>query len=78
MPRFYLDYRDGDYFLADEDGIELASSEDARAEATSILAEMARDILCGTKRRELVIEVSDENRKPLFRTALAFEVQPVN
>ena len=78
MPRFYLDYRDGDYFLADEDGIELASSEDARAEATSILAQMARDILHGTKRRELVVEVSDENRKPLFRTALSFEVRPVD
>jgi hypothetical protein len=26
-------------------------------------------------RCEIAIEVSDENRKPLFRTALSFEVQ---
>ena len=73
---FYFDHRDGDQFLRDEEGIEFASVEAARAEATVALGGIARDALPGSERRELAIEVSDANRKPLFRTVLCFEVQP--
>jgi hypothetical protein len=36
---------------------------------------MAKDVLPGSVRREIAIEVSDETRLPLLRAALAFEVE---
>ena len=75
MQRFYFDQRDGDCFYPDEEGCEFASVELARIEATTALAEAARDALPGEVRRVMVIEVSDSDRRPLFRTALWFEVQ---
>jgi hypothetical protein len=77
MPRFYFDHRDGDDFHPDEDGMEFSSVEHARFEASAALGGIARDALPGARRRELAIEVSDGDRKPLFRAALWFEVQPL-
>jgi hypothetical protein len=75
MPRFYFDHRDGDEFALDEDGLDFATVEQARDEATAALAEMAKDALPGVLRRELAIEVSDHQRRPILRAALWFEVQ---
>jgi hypothetical protein len=75
MHRFYFDQRDGDCFYPDEEGCEFASVELARLEATTALTEAAQDALPGQVRREIVIEVSDADRRPLFRAALWFEVQ---
>jgi hypothetical protein len=75
MPRFYFDHRDGDSFYPDPEGDDLPSVEHARLEATKGLTDAARDAIPGAVRREIVIGVSDENRKPLFRTALWFEIQ---
>ena len=75
MPIFFFDHRDGDRHYLDDEGMEFASVELARIEATRALAEAAKDVLPGTERRELAIEVFDEMRQPLFRTALWFEVQ---
>ena len=77
MPLFFFDYRDGETFVRDEVGLEFASADAARAEATEGLAGLARDALPGSESRELAIEVSDSDRKPLFRVTLWFEVQPV-
>jgi hypothetical protein len=76
MPRFYLDRRDGENFLKDEEGSELASLEAARIEAATALSALARDALPGTVRQDLAIEVSDEKRGPLFTAALWFEDEP--
>jgi hypothetical protein len=78
MPLFFFDHRDGDELLRDEEGMEFASIEEAREEATRGLGGIARDALPGSVRRELAIEVSDASRKPLFRTALWFEVQALD
>ena len=75
MPRFYFDHREGDRFYPDTDGGEFPTIEAARIEATKGLADAAKDALPGAVRCEIAIEVSDENHKPLFRTALWFEVQ---
>jgi hypothetical protein len=73
VPFYYFDSRDGDSFLCDEDGLEFPSLEAARDQATAALADMAKDVLPGSLRRELIIEVSDENREPVLRTSLVFE-----
>jgi len=75
MQRFYFDHRDGEHFYRDEEGCEFGSIELARFAATTALGEAARDALPGELRREIAIEVSDAERRPLFRTALWFEVQ---
>ena len=73
MSRFYFDSRDGENFIHDEDGLEFPDLETARDQATAALADMARDVLPGSIRRELTIEVRDEFKEPLLRTCLVFE-----
>lgn len=76
MPRFYFDSRDGEQFIRDDEGLEFADAEVARIEASAALAEMARDALPKSHRRELAIEVRDDTHH-LFRLALWFEVEHV-
>jgi hypothetical protein len=75
MPRYYFDHRDGDTFLSDEEGLEFDGIEAVRDEATRALAGIAKDVLPGSVRREIVIEVRDEASRPVLRAALWFEVQ---
>jgi hypothetical protein len=73
VPRYYFDGRDGDRFIEDDVGLEFDSIEQARDEATTALAGIAKDVLPGSVRRELSIEVRDEAKQPLLRTCLVFE-----
>ena len=77
MARLYFVHCDGDRLYPDEDGAEFETPEKARDEAARALGEAARDALPGIERGELSIDAYDENRRPLFRTALRFEVQPL-
>ena len=72
---FYFDHRDGDRFYPDTEGGEFPTVEAARIEATKGLADAAKDAISRRVDPGIAIEVSDENRKPLFRTGLWFEVQ---
>lgn len=74
MPLYFFDTPTGDDFLPDEEGLVLSGIEAARDQATAGLATMARDAIPGAIRRELAVEVKDENRRPLLRAALWFEV----
>jgi hypothetical protein len=74
MPRYFFDSHDGDSFIRDEYGVELDSIEAARDAATGGLADLARDAIPGSLRRELAIEVRDEEDKPVIRASLWFEV----
>jgi hypothetical protein len=72
MPRFYFDSRDNGTFIKDDTGLMFPSLEKARDEATRALAELAKDVLPGSLRRELAIEVRDEANGPLLMTSLVF------
>jgi hypothetical protein len=74
MPRYFFDTMDSGTFISDESGIELPSIQAARAEAARSLADIARD-MSPDDRREVVVEVSDEEGCPLFRAALYFEIE---
>jgi hypothetical protein len=78
MPQFFFDHRDGDRFYPDDLGAECETLEAARELAKLALAEGARDVLPGSERRKLAITVSNDNRQPLFRAVLWFEVQPIS
>jgi hypothetical protein len=73
VPRYFFDSRDGEDFIEDDVGLEFATLEEARDEATAALADMARDVLPGSLHRELAIEVRDGDREPLLKTCLVFE-----
>ena len=70
MPRYYFDSRDGNSFICDEDGLEFPDLETARDQATAALADLVKDVLPGSVRRELAIEVRDEHKEALLRTSL--------
>lgn len=75
MARYYFNHRDGDAFIQDDEGVELESLEAAATEAARALADCARDVLPRSIRRELTIEVGDEDKQPLLQTNLIFEVK---
>jgi Domain of unknown function (DUF6894) len=73
MPR-YFDSREGPEPLRDEDGVDCNGIQEARNEATRALVDLARDVIPGSERGELAIEVRDRFNVPLLRAALSFEV----
>jgi hypothetical protein len=74
MPRYYFDIHDDDLFTPDDEGVDLDGVEAARDEAARTLGEIARDVLPGSLRRVLKVEVRDEDREPLLEARLVFEV----
>jgi hypothetical protein len=75
VPRFYFDSLDGNFVIQDDEGIEFDGLEAARDQAATALAEMAKDVLRGPTRRELAIEIRDQDRNPVLKASLIFEVQ---
>jgi hypothetical protein len=75
MPLYYFDFRDGENFSPDEDGLEFPGVDAARDQATKTLAEMAKDVLPGSTVRQLAIEVRDDGSNPILRTVLRFEIE---
>jgi uncharacterized protein DUF6894 len=75
MPHYYFDTRDNESLIADEVGLDLQDVKAARDEAVRGLADLAKDVLPEGTQRTLAIEVKDEFKRPLLRTALAFEVR---
>ena len=74
MPHYYFDTRDGLERITDDVGLDFDNLHAARGEATRGLADLAKEALPGSERRELSIEVRDHMRRLLLRAALWFEV----
>jgi hypothetical protein len=74
MPRYYFDIRDDDEVTFDEDGLEFDGLEDVKIQASRALTEIAKDVVPGSTRRVLAIEVRDEARQPLLEARLVFEI----
>ena len=70
--RYFFDTRDNDSFIRDAEGLELGDLEAVKSEAALSLAELARDVLPGSVRRVLSVEVRDAIR-PILRAVLTFE-----
>lgn len=76
MPRYYMHVCNGNGFVEDQEGVELADRNAARAKAI----EAARDVMAGDLRRgELdlssFIEVEDEGHELLFTLHFADAVK---
>ena len=72
VPRYFFDTRDNDQFVEDDVGLEFPDLETVKAQAALSLAELARDVLPGSERRVLVVEVRDE-KQPILVAKLIFE-----
>jgi hypothetical protein len=72
MPCFYFDTRDGDSFFRDDIGDDLPDLEAVKKEASLFLADLAHDVLPGSLKRVLKVEVRDEWR-PVLEACLVFE-----
>jgi hypothetical protein len=72
MPRYFFDTRDDDRLLSDDEGLELPDMEAVKVQAAKSLAELARDVLPCSTRRELAVEVRDL-RQSVMKALLHFE-----
>ena len=72
MALYFFDTRDGDDFVRDDIGEELPDLETVKKMAAKGLAELARDVLPGSVKRVLMIEVRDE-RRAVLQARLTFE-----
>ena len=72
MSRYYFDTRDGDTFIEDDEGLDMIDLEAAKLVAAMSLAELAKDVIPGSDRRILVIEVREDQRRVL-EARLTFE-----
>jgi hypothetical protein len=75
MTRYFFDTRDDDEVILDDVGLECQDLEVVRTEATASLAELARDILPGSIRRRLRVDVRNEDHRPVLTVALTFEAR---
>lgn len=72
MSRYFFDTRDGDAFIEDDGGVDLPDLETVKVQAALSLAELARDVLPGSIKRILIVEVRDE-KQPVMEARLVFE-----
>ncbi|HET9395624.1 MAG TPA: hypothetical protein VFO36_06170 [Nitrospiraceae bacterium] len=72
MALYFFDTRDNDDFLEDDVGLELSDLEAVKVEAARALAELARDVIPGSLKRNLAVEVRDE-LGPILKALMSFE-----
>lgn len=75
MIRYFFDTRDDDEVIIDDVGLECLNLEAVKVEAAKSLAELARDVLPGSLRRRLGIDVRDEDHHPVMVVELTFEAR---
>lgn len=73
MPRFFIDYEDGDQSLRDDDGDEYPSLEAARDAAIAALPDIGREAPPRDGRRNFVAYVRDERGERRCTITLALE-----
>ena len=73
MARYFFDTRDDGSFVRDEIGQEMPDLEAVKVQAALALTEMAKDVLPGSIKRELSVEVRDQ-RQRILRAVMTFEV----
>jgi hypothetical protein len=72
VPLYFFDTRDNDIFIEDDAGVELPDLEAVKDQAAVSLAELAQDVLPGSLKRDLAVEVRDESQ-PVLKAKLRFE-----
>lgn len=73
MPRYYFDVQDAKGFHRDDVGDDLASFEEAKNLAQSLLPDIARDELPDGEIHIVTCDVRDEAYRIVYRGKLTFE-----
>lgn len=74
MSRYYFDTHDGE-LVRDEIGIECETFRDALDQATSGLADFAKDVVPGAQLCEMAVWVRDDHGHPLMQAILRLEIK---
>lgn len=72
MPLYFFDTRDNDDFIEDDEGLEYPDLEAVKVAAAKALAELARDVIPGSLKRKLSVEVRDA-LGPVLVAVMTFE-----
>jgi hypothetical protein len=72
MSLYFFDTRDNDDFIEDDIGLEFPDLEAVKVEAAKALAELAFEVVPGSLRRELAVEVRD-GLGPVLIARMIFE-----
>jgi hypothetical protein len=72
---YFFDTRDNDAVVADDVGLELPHIDAVKVQAAKSLAELALDVLPGSLRRSLRVDVRDAEGQPVLITELIFEAR---
>ena len=72
MPLYFFDTRDNDVFIEDDVGVDYGNLEAVKSEAARSLAELAREVLPGSLKRVLIVEVRDA-LGPVLKAIMTFE-----
>jgi hypothetical protein len=70
--RYFFDTRDNGTLIEDDIGVDFPDLEAVRTQSALSLAELARDVLPGSVKRVLAVEVRDAVR-PILTNVLTFE-----
>ena len=73
MSLYYFDTYDGDEPVVDDEGLDFADLDTVKLEAVRGLADLARDLLPGSERRELAVIVRDDQSRHILKTVVIFE-----
>jgi hypothetical protein len=75
MPLYYFDAWEDENLTEDEEGVEFASLEAAKAEARCTLPAIAQECLARGDHKYIEIRVRDEAGRPVLRVALALIIE---
>jgi len=75
MARFYFDIDDGDGYMEDDEGQEMAGPTSAREAAICVLPNIARDKLPDGDRRDYIVRVRDEAGAYVFQATLSLTAE---
>jgi hypothetical protein len=75
MPLYFFDVTDTGKVSRDDQGVELASLEEARREALRTLGEIAKDEMPDGNRREFTIQIRRDGGPPVLSASLTLHVQ---
>ena len=75
MALYFFDTRDNGTFIQDDEGLELRDLDAVKVQAATSLAEIALDVLPGSLRRTLGVDVRDAEGLPVMITELIFEAR---
>jgi hypothetical protein len=75
MAWYFFDTRDDDEVITDDVGLECPNLEAVKVEAAKSLAELACDVLPGSLRRCLGVDVRDDDHRPVLVAELTFEAR---